>query len=431
MRGTSPHIAVIRYHVHALEPIGCTRFALWNAKAHKPRPMPHDVPQPGDATVIAQTPGQMPDQASDPELLRLRAIHRACAELRRGTPVLLRGPAPLVAAAAETVGANGLADLAALAADPPVLLLSPVRAAALLRRPVLPGQSAIALSTTGLLDPGALLGMADPTAAQLLPEPPQTAAAPEQSAAALALAKIARLLPAVVAAPARPDAARIASARALLQADGADVLSHPDREAARLVRVSEAHVPLEHAPDARIAAFRAPDGGIEHLAILVGQPEHAGAAGPPPLARLHSECFTGDLLGSLRCDCGAQLHAALRRMGEEGCGVLLYLAQEGRGIGLANKLRAYALQDRGLDTVDANRALGWNADERNFMVAATMLDQLGITRVRLLTNNPDKIAALAACGIGVAGREPLVIAPNGVNDHYLATKARRFGHLPE
>ena len=143
------------------------------------------------------------------------------------------------------------------------------------------------------------------------------------------------------------------------------------------------------------------------------------------------ECFTGDLLGSLRCDCGPQLRAALARMGAEGTGVLLYLAQEGRGIGLASKLRAYALQDRGLDTVDANRALGWNADERNFMVAATMLNQLGIRSVRLLTNNPGKLAALAACGIEIVGREPLLIPPNGVNDHYLATKARRFGHLTE
>ena len=145
--------------------------------------------------------------------------------------------------------------------------------------------------------------------------------------------------------------------------------------------------------------------------------------------RVHSECFTGDLLGSLRCDCGPQLRGAIRRMAEEGAGVLLYLAQEGRGIGLVNKLRAYALQDRGLDTLDANRALGWGADERNFLVAATMLEELGIRRVRLLTNNPDKLAALAACGVEVAGREPHVVAPNGVNDAYLATKARRFGHL--
>jgi len=207
------------------------------------------------------------------------------------------------------------------------------------------------------------------------------------------------------------------------------VLAYPDAASASLQRVAEALVPLEVASDARVVAFRAADAGIEHLAILIGEPAHAPEEGPAPLVRLHSECFTGDLLGSLRCDCGPQLHAALRRIADEGAGVLLYLAQEGRGIGLASKLRAYALQDRGLDTVDANRALGWQADERNFLVAATMLEQLGLKRVRLLTNNPDKLTALAACGIEVAGREKLLVAPNGVNDHYLATKARRFGHL--
>jgi GTP cyclohydrolase II len=147
-----------------------------------------------------------------------------------------------------------------------------------------------------------------------------------------------------------------------------------------------------------------------------------------PLVRVHSECFTGDLLGSLRCDCGPQLHGAIERMAQEGAGVLLYLAQEGRGIGLVNKLRAYTLQDRGLDTVDANHALGWGADERDFMVAATMLDLLGLHSVRLLTNNPDKVAALAACGVNVVRREAHIIAANGVNDGYLGTKARRFGH---
>ena len=362
--------------------------------------------------------------------LQVRAVHRAAAELRRGTPVLLRGSSPLVVLAAETAGAAGLADMEALAGSEPVLLLAPIRAAAVLQRDVDPTERAVALRAGALFDPALIRGLADPTAAQLLREPPEAAPAPNLADAALALAKIARLLPATLAAPLRPDAAARAAARALWSVDAGDVLAHPAREAARLVRVAEARVPLEVAPDARIVAFRAPDAGIEHLAILVGQPERM-AAGVAPLARLHSECFTGDLLGSLRCDCGPQLQAALRRMAQEGAGVLLYLAQEGRGIGLANKLRAYMLQDRGLDTLDANRALGWNADERNFMVAATMLNELGLPAIRLLTNNPDKLAALAACGITITGREPLVIAPNGVNDHYLATKARRFGHLME
>jgi len=343
--------------------------------------------------------------------------------------VLLDGAPPLVVLGAETTGARGLRELAALASGPPALLLTPVRAAALLRRPVSPAGQAIAFRTAGLLDPATLRGMADPTAAQLLADPPELAAVPKLAPAALALAKLARLLPAALAAPARAGAAARAEALALLSVSAEDVLGYPDAAAGSLQRVAEAQVPLEAAEDARVVAFRSPDGGIEHLAILIGEPAHRPDDGPAPLVRLHSECFTGDLLGSLRCDCGPQLRLALRRIAAEGVGALLYLAQEGRGIGLPSKLRAYALQDRGLDTVDANRALGWQADERSFLVAATMLEHLGIRRVRLLTNNPDKLAGLAACGIEVTGRESLQIAPNGVNDHYLATKARRFGHL--
>jgi GTP cyclohydrolase II len=217
---------------------------------------------------------------------------------------------------------------------------------------------------------------------------------------------------------------------ALLTVDAADVLGYPATAATSLTRVAEARVPLEDAPEARIVAFRAAEGGIEHLAILIGAPEKTAMEGGAPLVRAHSECFTGDLLGSLRCDCGPQLRGAIARMGQDPAGgVLLYLAQEGRGIGLVNKLRAYTLQDAGLDTLDANRALGYGADERNFLVAATMLRAIGVERVRLLTNNPDKIAGLTACGIEVMGREAHAFDPNGVNDGYLKTKALRFGHL--
>ncbi len=368
-----------------------------------------------------------PPALPEPAVLRLRSVHRAAAELKRGTPVLLLGEAPLVLLPAETAGARGLREFAALAAAPPVLLLAPARAAAVLHRPVVPSVPALALRTSpALLDPAVLRGIADPTAEQMLPEEPTLAGdCPDLAPAALALTKLARLLPAVLVAPVGPDAQALAETMHLLSVPAAEVLAYPETMAADLARVAEARVPLDGAPDARIVAFRAPDAGIEHLAILVGRPELVAA----PLTRIHSECFTGDLLGSLRCDCGAQLHGAIRRMGEEGAGVLLYLSQEGRGIGLVNKLRAYAMQDRGLDTYEANRALGWGADERNFMVAATMLAELGIGTVRLLTNNPDKVAALAACGVNVVRRESHSFAPNGVNDHYLATKAERFGHL--
>jgi GTP cyclohydrolase II len=387
--------------------------------------MTHVMPRDHATSRLVATPFE-PGVTPGPSVARVRAVHRAVADLRRGTPVLLEGDESLVLLPAETAGARGLAEFAALAAAPPVLLLAPARAAGVLRRAVEQGGAAIALALSrALLEPAALRSLADPTAEQLLPADPVAVHAPMLAGAALALAKLGRLLPAVIAATVLPTAPQRAADLGLLSVAAADVLSYPHQMAAGLVRVAEAEVPLEDAPDARVVAFRGPDAGIEHLAIVVGRPE---AAGTPPLVRLHSECFTGDLLGSLRCDCGPQLRGAIKRMAEDGAGVLLYLAQEGRGIGLVNKLRAYRLQDRGLDTLDANRALGWGADERTFLVAATMLEELGLREVRLLTNNPDKVAALAACGLTVH-RESHAIAPNGVNDRYLATKAARFGHL--
>ncbi|CAH0297870.1 GTP cyclohydrolase II [Roseomonas sp. CECT 9278] len=383
-------------------------------------------------------PGHLATEANDAVIPRdagvqaLRSVHRAVADLRRGTPVVLRGPDTcLVVAAAETVGARGLGELADAALAPALLLLAPVRAAAVLQRPVphaAEDEGAVALRLPpSLMDPQALRSLADPTAERLLPETPERLAAPPLAQAAIALAKLARLLPALVAAPATEAAA---ARLALLSVPAADVFAYPAGAATSLTRVAEARVPLLDVPEARIIAFRAADGGIEHLAILVGDPEKTAREGGAPLVRAHSECFTGDLLGSLRCDCGPQLRGALKRMADDPTGgVLLYLAQEGRGIGLVNKLRAYTLQDGGLDTLDANRALGYGADERNFLVAATMLRAVGIERVRLLTNNPDKINGLSACGIEVQGREAHAFDPNGVNDGYLRTKAERFGHI--
>jgi GTP cyclohydrolase II len=357
---------------------------------------------------------------------RLREVHRAVSELRRGTPVLLTGEFSLAVLAVETVGKRGIEELASLGTGAPVMLLAPARATAILGRRASPRVQAVAIDVAdSLADPESLRALADPTVAQPLRPVPAEVTLPALARSALALAKLGRLLPAVLVAPARPTAEADAARLKLLHVSAEDVLAYPAAAAISLRRVAEAEVPLDQAPDARVIAFRTEDGAIEHLAIVIGHPEKAEA----PLVRLHSECFTGDLLGSLRCDCGSQLRGAIGRIAEEGAGVVLYLAQEGRGIGLVNKLRAYALQDRGLDTLDANRALGWGADERSFLTAATMLEALGVKRVRLLTNNPNKLASLAACGVEIAGREAHAFAPNGVNDHYLATKAERFGHL--
>ena len=183
-------------------------------------------------------------------------------------------------------------------------------------------------------------------------------------------------------------------------------------------------MPLHGAENTQVIAFRPEDGGVEHLAIVIGDLDVDSAV----LIRLHSECFTGDLLGSMKCDCGEQLRGAIEEIGRVGSGVLLYLSQEGRGIGLMNKMRAYHLQDEGYDTVEANERIGFESDERVFLPAAEMLRQLGINRVHLMTNNPDKVAALAEQGINVERRVAHEFPTNAHNEMYLATKARRSGH---
>ncbi len=188
--------------------------------------------------------------------------------------------------------------------------------------------------------------------------------------------------------------------------------------------VTRARLPLAGIEDTQIIAFRDAATGEEHVALLVG-----AFGGRPPLVRLHSECLTGDVFGSLKCDCGPQLHEALRLIAAAGGGVLLYLRQEGRGIGLANKLRAYALQDRGLDTIEANLRLGFAADERGYGMAAAMLRALGVAEARLLTNNPAKVAGLEAAGISVTERVAHHMPVNPHNADYIATKKAKSGHL--
>ncbi len=356
-----------------------------------------------------------------------RSVHRAVAELRRGAGVLLTGLSPLLVMAAETVSVDAIEEAAAMAHTAPVhLVMSSGRVQE-------PGPGLAASVITGSLAELArqsaewLRGLADPTrqGSTAIEAGLARSDIPQDADAALTLLKLARLSPLALVVEARSGAAERAASSGLAIVEAEAVRRFSRDTSLSLEIVAQAMVPLADAEDAKLVAFRAPDGGIEHLAVVIGDP----AARPAPLVRLHSECFTGDFLGSLRCDCGDQLRGAIRRMREDGAGVLLYLAQEGRGIGLVNKLRAYALQDRGLDTLDANRALGWDADERSFAIAATMLRQLGIGRVRLLTNNPEKVSALNAFGIEVVERVGQSVPPNGVNDGYLATKRRRFGHL--
>lgn len=238
-------------------------------------------------------------------------------------------------------------------------------------------------------------------------------AAPDAAAAALKLARLAGILPAFFL--------REGDVATEVTADATDIECYDD--AARLAIATRARLPVAASESAEIVAFRSPEEPQEHIALVIGKRDAS-----VPVVRLHSECLTGDVLGSLKCDCGPQLHQALHQIADAKWGVLLYLRQEGRGIGLVNKLRAYALQDQGFDTVDANVRLGFAIDARDFSVAARMLHLLNIGEVRLLTNNPKKVEGLEQAGIKVAKRLPLAIKANPHNAHYLTTKRDRTGH---
>jgi GTP cyclohydrolase II len=358
-----------------------------------------------------------------------RSLGEAIAALRRGEPVLIRDDQiSVLAIAAELVTEDNLHRLREISRAPARVVLTRRRAVALglASRAELSG--ALTISVSPDISAAVIRNLANP-GASLGAEPPGFGPAPlvakGGARAAVALAKLAALLPAaLVVRLGAAEAALFARRRDLAAIDAKTVFSR-NASAAGLERVAEARVPLTEAENARLIAFRPRDGGAEHLAILIGSPDPAA----PVLVRLHSQCFTGDLLASLRCDCGDQLRGAIAAIARAGDGVLLYLPQEGRGIGLVNKLRAYQLQDAGFDTLDANEQLGFDADERVYLPAAEMLRQLGIGTVRLLTNNPDKVAALERYGIRVAERVSHIFPSNGHNERYLRTKATRSGHF--
>lgn len=342
----------------------------------------------------------------------MTAAAAGIAALRAGRPVRIGGQAVL-SVETGTDAMLGLLD----PANSAKVLLSEERARALnLTNSREAAAGPVRVSRCEWLNPDVVRALADPgrDLSRLIPGPLATELLKdaESAQAALTLARLAGVLPALWL---------------LDDAEAPDIEPEIILTAARRASaniVARARLPIGGLEDTQMIAFRAPDDGSEHVALMVGAP-----GGKPPLVRLHSECLTGDVFGSLKCDCGPQLHEALRLIGAAGSGVLLYLRQEGRGIGLANKLRAYALQDRGLDTVEANRRLGFEDDARDYGLAAAMLRALGIDTVRLLTNNPSKVAGLEAEGIGVVERVAHHMPPNPHNVDYLATKRRKSGHL--
>lgn len=354
----------------------------------------------------------------------LRHVQGANAELRRGNIVAIQSESAVYGVIASEIASDAaLKHLGLLSGEEPFVALTARRAAVLHILPT--GAEVMRVTSDKPMNADAIRSLADPTKdlANPLRGPLNSDKAPVDAAveAGVKLCKLSQLLPSACAAKiSNPEA--MADTIAWVSVEE---IAQFDEVAARAMRpVSSARVPLAGAEEARLIGFRAMDGGVEHYAIIVGEPD----TDAPVLARIHSECFTGDLLGSLKCDCGQQLRGAIEEIGKAGAGVLLYLAQEGRGIGLMNKLRAYELQDTGFDTVEANERLGFEPDERIFAPAAHMLRQLGFHSVRLMTNNPEKVGSLADYGIEVVERVAHQFPSNAHNELYLATKAKRSGH---
>ena len=342
-------------------------------------------------------------------------LKRAIAALKTGLPVRIDGDGPVTVLSVETADDESLAALDPEGTAP--LLISGWRAAALslanMREAADPAEPVL-IERAPWLDAEIARAVADAgqdaDRAPLGPLTPIPSDNPGGEKAALKLARLAGLLPALWVIETTSNSLGIEMG-AIVEA-GAE---------ARLV--ARARLPLDGMPDTQIAVFRGSD-GEEHVALVVG-----AFGGKPPLVRLHSECLTGDVFGSLKCDCGPQLKEALRLIAAAGGGVLLYLRQEGRGIGIGNKIRAYALQDRGFDTVEANLRLGFADDERDYEQAAAILRGLGIEEVRLLTNNPAKVKGLERAGIHVVERVGHHMPANPHNADYLAAKREKSGHI--
>ncbi len=348
-----------------------------------------------------------------------RAVARAIDALRRGWPIeVTAGAERLYLLAVEGADEQSLPAFDPEGGAP--ILISAARAQTLRLANQLEAadpESPVLVRRERWIDLAGAVALADPVRdlATPLKGPYQALHLDAQGAAraALRLARLAGIMPAFFVTLKVTPVEATADAEAISAYDGGLLLHIATR----------AHLPVEVSENTEIIAFRTPADPGEHIALVIGERD-----GSVPVVRLHSECLTGDVLGSLKCDCGPQLHGAMHRIAHAQWGVLLYLRQEGRGIGLVNKLRAYALQDQGFDTVDANTRLGFAIDARDFSLAARMLQLLHIPRVRLLTNNPAKVAGLEAEGIDVAERLALSIEPNPHNERYLVTKRDRTGH---
>jgi GTP cyclohydrolase II len=325
-------------------------------------------------------------------------LRRVVSDLGDGQPVILEDTQRFIVLAAETATELSLSDLERVAADNMILLLAAGRAALLgYESPSRPEEPRAFHIPWESVSSAVLRGLADPTVPTVLPSGLEIVPTPKPSELMISLVKRAKLLPAVLVAQLTTTEDLSARHRNYLTVAPAEDLRLQLEEEPRLKRIAEANLPINAHCSTRMIIFRNMDDDTEIAAIVIGDPKSK----PAPLVRLHSACFTGEALGSRRCDCGEQLRDALDQMAAEGVGILIYLPQEGRGIGLSNKLRAYHLQDLGYDTLQANHALGWESDARSFAPAAAILKELDIARIRLLSNNSQKLSHLTKRGIAV------------------------------
>jgi len=375
---------------------------------------------------LSITLSETPSAETPPSLL---AVDRALSDLRRGQIVAIRtnDTTATLALAAEGATKSTIGRLKDLSNAQPDLIITAARAHTLGLGSF--KHKSVRARMGKALRPDLIEGLSNPLARisknDFFDIAFEDVALQSGENAAVGLMKLARLLPAAITVDITiDDFVRFIQDENLMAVETRDIFGYEEAAARSLQAVSDAQVPLADAPQTKMVAFRPADGGVEHIAIIIGEPDPQN----PVLIRIHSECFTGDLVGSLRCDCGDQLRGAIQTIAAQGSGILLYLAQEGRGIGLINKLRAYKLQDTGLDTFDANEQLGFDADERVYIPAAQMLEHLGIKAVRLLTNNPEKVKVLETCGVNVSERVEHAFESNQHNEPYLLAKAKKGGH---
>ena len=344
------------------------------------------------------------------------AVQRGIAEFRAGRPVIVAGTGGSITALPVDGLTPATWDAFRAACAPDALRLVVTERRAQIMGHEVSGPVFIAIEPHDSYD--GILGLA---AGSTIQRRDVVAEAEEAAIRAVELAKLAQRFPALLVADANAVTPGMLAQLITVQADAIGQFRAKIFDTLEIV--SEARIPLPDGANARFCVFRDAV-GTTPVAIILGEPDMSKPVG----VRVHSACLTGDVFGSRRCDCGAQLKLAMAQLSEAGGGIVLYLEQEGRGLGLANKMRAYMLQDEGLDTMDANMMLGFEDDERNYGVAARMLKMIGATRIALLTNNPGKLEALSESGVEVCARIPLHTQINPENRRYLATKAARAGH---